>query len=126
MDRKTSLLVFDFRNWSQDVMRKSQIFVPFATIITTEVKVKLSLCLINLAQCNEDVWRSGGIAPPFLTSTLKESVVSFTPRPLYPWEKSPRYPLNMRLSWPWSRSGRCGEKSLTPAGNWTPPFKPVA
>jgi hypothetical protein len=28
-------------------------------------KVKLSLCLIN-----EDVWRSGGVALPFLTSAL--------------------------------------------------------
>jgi hypothetical protein len=30
-------------------------------------KVKLSLCLINEALRHEDIWGSGGIAPPFLT-----------------------------------------------------------
>jgi hypothetical protein len=30
--------------------------------------VKLSLCLISSALCHEDIWGSGGIAPPFLTS----------------------------------------------------------
>jgi hypothetical protein len=33
-------------------------------------KVKLSLCLISLALCHEDIWGSGGIATPFLTSAL--------------------------------------------------------
>jgi hypothetical protein len=33
-------------------------------------KVKLSLCLINLVLCHEDVWRSGDIAPTFLSSAL--------------------------------------------------------
>jgi hypothetical protein len=32
-------------------------------------------------------------------------VVSFTPRPLYPQGKSPRYPLDRRLGGPQSRSG---------------------
>jgi hypothetical protein len=32
-------------------------------------KIKLSLCLINSTPCHEDVWGSGGMAPPFLTST---------------------------------------------------------
>jgi hypothetical protein len=35
--------------------------------------VKLSLCLINSALCREDVWGTGGIGPPFLTSTLNDS-----------------------------------------------------
>jgi hypothetical protein len=34
------------------------------------VTVKLSLCLINLAPCDEHTGESGGIAPPYLTSTL--------------------------------------------------------
>jgi hypothetical protein len=42
-------------------------------------------------------WRhigSGGISPPFLTSTLDGRwVVSFTPRPLYPHEETLRYKL---------------------------------
>jgi hypothetical protein len=33
-------------------------------------KVNLALCLISEALCHEDIWGSGGIAPPFLTSTL--------------------------------------------------------
>jgi hypothetical protein len=39
-------------------------------------------------------------------------VVSFTPRPLYPQGKSPRYPLYRRLGGPQSQSGRRGEKSF--------------
>jgi hypothetical protein len=54
-------------------------------------------------------------------------VFSFTPRPLYPWGKSPRYPLDMRLGGLESRSGRCGEeKHLAPAGNRTPAVHPVS
>jgi hypothetical protein len=37
-------------------------------------------------------------------------VVSFTPRPLYPWGKSSWYPLDRRLGGPKSRSGRIGEE----------------
>jgi hypothetical protein len=37
-------------------------------------------------------------------------VVSFTPLPLYPWEKSPQYPLDRRLSGPQSRSEYCEEE----------------
>jgi hypothetical protein len=42
-------------------------------------------------------------------------VVSFTSRPLYPWRKSPHYPLVTRLAGPYSRSVRCAvEKNLLP------------
>jgi len=37
-------------------------------------------------------------------------VVSCTPRPLYPQEKSPRYPLDRKLGGLQSRSGRGGEE----------------
>jgi hypothetical protein len=48
-------------------------------------------------------------------------VVSFTPLPLYPRGKSPRYPLDRRLDGPQSRSGRRGEeKILDPTGTRTP------
>jgi hypothetical protein len=60
-------------------------------------------------------WGSGCIDPHFLDLGASwRWVVSFTPQPLYPWGKSPRYPLD-RLDGPQSRSGRCGdEKHLLP------------
>jgi hypothetical protein len=51
-----------------------------------KVEVNLSLCLITYALCHEDIWESGGIAPPFLTSALDGGEWStshpghFTPR----------------------------------------------
>jgi hypothetical protein len=47
-------------------------------------------------------------------------VISFTPRPLYSWGKSPRDPLHRRLGWPQSRSERREEKILDPTGTRTP------
>jgi hypothetical protein len=43
------------------------------------VKVKLSLCLVNSAQRHEDVWKSGGIVQPFLTLALDGSEWSALP-----------------------------------------------
>jgi hypothetical protein len=40
------------------------------TNLGVKKKVKLSLCVFNSTLCHEDVWGSGGIAPPFLTSAL--------------------------------------------------------
>jgi hypothetical protein len=39
-------------------------------LIWLKRKVKLSLCLVNLTTRHEDVWGSGGIAPPFLALWL--------------------------------------------------------
>jgi hypothetical protein len=76
-----------------------------------KLKVKLSLCLINYASRHEDVWGSGGKAPPFLTSAL-DGVESLASRPQ---EKSPTYPLDGRQCGPQSRSGCCGkEKNVLP------------
>jgi hypothetical protein len=51
-------------------------------------------------------WENGGIAPRILDLGARlRSVVSFTPRPLYPQGKSPSYPLDRRLGGPQSRSG---------------------
>jgi hypothetical protein len=78
------------------------------------VKVKLSLCLINQLPRHEDVWRSWGVTPSFLTSTLDGCEWSavrlgrFTLR-----RKSPLFPLDRRLGGSQSQSGRCeGEKNL--------------
>jgi hypothetical protein len=65
----------------------------------------------NWAPRHEGVLGSGGIAPRINNlGTRWRWVVSFTPRPLYPQGKSPRYPLQRRLGGPQSRSGRGGEE----------------
>jgi hypothetical protein len=73
----------------------------------------LSLCLITQALCHEDVWGSGGLAQPFLTSALdgREWLVSRLCR-FTPGERPPWYPLDRRLSEPQSRSG-CGGEDKT-------------
>jgi hypothetical protein len=47
-------------------------------------------------------------------STRWKCVVSFSPLPLYPQGKSPRYPLDRKLGGPQSRSGRYGEENKLP------------
>jgi hypothetical protein len=60
-------------------------------------------------------------------STSWRRVVSFTPQLLYPQRKSPQCPLDRRLGGLQSQSGSCRkEKNLTPAGNQTPAFQPIA
>jgi hypothetical protein len=74
---------------------------------------KLSLCLTNYALHYEGVWESGCIDPHFLDiGTSWRWVVSFTSRPLYPREKSPKYPLDRRLGGLQSWSGRRGEEKI--------------
>jgi hypothetical protein len=56
---------------------------------------------------------SGCIDPHFFhLGTSWRWVVNFTPRPLYPRGKSPRYPLDRRLGGPQSQSGRFGEMKI--------------
>jgi hypothetical protein len=80
-------------------------------ILHTKKNVKLSLCLINLALCHEDMWGSGGIAPPFLISALHggewsySRIDNFTHR-----KKSPRYPLGRRTGRSHHRSRCCEVK----------------
>jgi hypothetical protein len=64
---------------------------------------------------------SGCIGPHFLDLfTSWRWVVKITPRPLYPWERATRYPLDKRLGEPRSRSVRFGEeKILYPTGTRT-------
>jgi hypothetical protein len=79
------------------------------TWIFKKVKVKLSLCLTK----HHDVkmyWESGGIQTFFDLGTRCRWVVSFTPRPLYPQGKNPRYPLDRRLGGPQSRFGHSVEE----------------
>jgi hypothetical protein len=75
--------------------------------------VTLSLDLMNEAPRHGDVWGSGGITPPIMTSTLDWGEWSasypdrFTPR-----GNSSQYPLHRRLGGPQSRHGRYGEGNI--------------
>jgi hypothetical protein len=57
-------------------------------------------------------------------------VVNFTPRPLYPREKNPLYPLDRRLDGFQSRFERCGEEKnnskLTPGIEHMDPDGPAS
>jgi hypothetical protein len=58
---------------------------------------------------------------------LGTSVVSFTPRPLYPRVNRPRCPFDRRLGEPQSQSGRYGEDNyFASAGNRSPALQSVA
>jgi hypothetical protein len=90
--------------------------------VKVKVKVKVSLCF-NLAPRNEDLLRSGGIAPRILDlGTRCRWVVSFTPRPLYPQGKNPWCILDRRLGGApetvWTRWWR--EKFRAPPGTRSP------
>jgi len=50
------------------------------------VNVKLSLCFLNERNAMNAYWGNGGIAACILDLGTRWSVVSFTPRPLYPQE----------------------------------------
>jgi hypothetical protein len=68
-------------------------------------------------------WGSGGIASSILDLGIGwRWVVSFTPQPFYPQEKSPRYTLDRRLGGPQSRSGHSGgeEKNSQPLSGIEP------
>jgi hypothetical protein len=82
-------------------------------------KSKFSVCLIK-RHAMKTYWGSGGIAPRIIhLGTRWAWVVSFTPRPLYPQKKGPRYPLGRKLGGPqsWSRRGGEEKNSQSPPGN---------
>jgi hypothetical protein len=91
---------------------------PSPHLRNLKVKVKLSLCWTK-HHTMKAYWGSGDIAPRILDLAARSIwVVSFTPRPLYPQEKSPWNPLERRLDGPQSRSGLGGEgkNSYPPPG----------
>jgi hypothetical protein len=90
--------------------------ILFNDLQMIEVKdIKLSLCLTNW---NPWSWRCMGsecIDPHILDlGTSWRWVVSFTPRPLYPWGIRHRYSLDRRLRGPWNQSGRRMEENFLP------------
>jgi hypothetical protein len=99
-------------------------------LLDNKVKVKLSLRLTKHHAMRAH-WGSWGIAPRILDlGTRRRWVVGFTPRPLYPKEKSPWFPLDSRLGGPQSRSRHGGEeKNSQPhreSNSKTPIVQPVA
>jgi hypothetical protein len=67
------------------------------------------------------------VDPRFIDLGTSWSVVSFTPRPLYPRGNNRRYPLDRRLSVPQSLSGWHGEVKILapPALELQPLGRPV-
>jgi hypothetical protein len=91
-------------------------------------KVKLSLCLTKHYTHHEGIWGNGCIDPHFLDlGSSWRWVVSFTPWPLYPVERSPSILLYMRLGGLQNWCGQCGEeKILAPIGTWALPLSCLA
>jgi hypothetical protein len=63
-------LYSNYYYWVLYVIRTFSCIYQIIRITCVLKKVKLSVCLINWALCHEDIWGSGDIAPPFLTSAL--------------------------------------------------------
>jgi len=79
--------------------------VPCNEPLRVESRGKLPLCLTKYHDIKGD-W-SGGIAPIiFSLDPVWRWVVSFTPRPRYPREKRPCYPLDRRLGGPQITKGK--------------------
>jgi hypothetical protein len=84
-----------------------------------------SLCLTKHHAINT-YWGIVGVAPRNLDlGTRWRWVVSFTPRPLYPQGKSPRYPLDRRRGGPQSRSGCGGEEKIPSPRRESNPRTPI-
>jgi hypothetical protein len=93
------------------------------------INIQEMLYFLTQYHAMEVYWGNGSIYPPFLDLGIRwRSVVSFTPRPLYPQRKSPWYLLDRRLGRPQSRSGLGGEeKNSQPLpGLERPIIQPVA
>jgi hypothetical protein len=84
----------------------------------TEVKIKLSLCLINWAPHHENTWGSRGTAPPLFTSALKVSGQLHAPATLSPGKEPPPFQRRSQL--------RGEQKNLAPARSRTPAIHPIA
>jgi hypothetical protein len=93
-----------------------------STLRSYLIMVNLFLGLTNWALRREGVWGSWCIDPCFLhLGTSWRWVVSFTPLPLNPRGKRPRYSLDRRLGEPRSRSKWYGEVNILDAtGTRTP------
>jgi hypothetical protein len=87
----------------------------FAAVKTANLEVKF-ISELNYERRLEDVWESGGIAPPFLILALHGGG----------WSASSPFRVTSRETTlgTHSRSGRNVEKSLAPAGNLTPTPRP--
>jgi len=78
--------------------------------------------VLNYATHSEDKWGSTGTAAHIINLGPRwRLVVSFIPWLLYPWQKSPQYPLDRRMGQLQSQSRHTGEKKKIPA---LPEIKP--
>jgi hypothetical protein len=82
-------------------------------------KSKVVLQLYQLSIRHENVWGSGCRGPRLLDLGIRlRHVHSFKPRPLYSGDRTPLFPLVMKLRWLHSRSGHYTEEiNLAVPGN---------
>jgi hypothetical protein len=110
------------RNTSNSVQADLRSVMPRNRCVSCKIKFTF-VPKLNQPALYEDVWWSGGIAPRILNLVTRwRSVVSLTPRPLYPQSKNPRYPLDRRLS-PRACLDTVAKRNhpiTAPAGNWNP------
>jgi hypothetical protein len=70
--------------------------------------------IVKLCPCDITQWKR-------VEEWMYRSTFSWPPRPLWPQEKSSRYPLDRRLGGPQNRSGQRGEEKIfDPTGTRTP------
>jgi hypothetical protein len=76
-------------------------------------KAKLSLGLINWESCHKDIWGSGGIAPPFVTSALDGDEWSASGCNRYiPGENAPNTHLIGSWVGPWAGVDAVGRRKI--------------
>jgi hypothetical protein len=98
-------------------------FAEFTGLNVRILRVKNKVIpMLNKSLRHKHLWGNGYIDPRFLyPGTSWRWVVSFKPRPLYPWENNSRYTLHRRLDVSQCRSGRRGKENIFyPTGTPTP------
>jgi hypothetical protein len=121
---KTNKFISKIEYFTQITPYWRKLYNKFPFLAAGKIRVKLSLCLINEALCHEYIWKSGGIAPTFLTSVLDVGGWLTSGPAVLTQRKSP--PVHRRLGGPQCLSALYGqEKNFAPAWNQTTVVHPI-
>jgi hypothetical protein len=89
-------------------------------------KGKVVLVLNQLSTRHEDLWGSGSIAPPFMTSVLDGGEWSASRPSCFTPGKDTPYPLDRKLGGPQSWYGHCGLKKISSPFQESNPDRPAS